>query len=297
MSLVFNMVGGGGGSGGILTVNAPPAVTVTVTNDDKTYTRIASADGVAVFKGLASGTWYVSIADADHDPTEPVAVKINADYEITLAFFAAYINITYPAGSTCKATCGTLEIFAPDTSGTWALTVPNAGTWTIYATDGTREKTTTVSIFAAGESASVLLKYELILFDNGDACTNVTGGWVTGYGGGSTATVGSSYIQLLNVASEDRGARVATKNAVDTSAYNWLKMEYTCSGATQYDFMGLWSTSAIPYNGSAYAARKSITNTSSKIVLELDISGVTSDYHVGMLGGYGVTKIYKVWLE
>lgn len=297
MSLVFNMVGGGSGSGGILTVNAPAGATVTVTNNEKTYTRTANSDGVAVFKGLASGTWYVSIDDADHDPTEPVAVEINADYTITLAFFAATINITYPAGSTCRATYGSYEFTAPDTSGTWTLIVPSRGTWTIYATDGTNEKTATVTITTAGENQNVTLNYQLILFDNGDQCTSVTGGWVTGSGSGSVSTIGSSYIRLYILGSENRGARVATKNKVDTGSYSWLKMEYTASGSTSYDYMGLWSTSSIPYDAAGYAARKSITNASSKTTLELDISGVTSSYHVGMLGGFGDLRIYKVWLE
>lgn len=193
MSLVFNMVGGGGGTGGTLTVNAPAGATVTVTNNEKTYTRTANSNGVAVFKGLASGTWYVSIDDADHDPTEPVTVEIVADYEVTVTFFAATINVTYPAGSTCKATYGSYEFTAPDTSGTWTLIVPSRGTWTIYATNGASEKTATVTITTAGENQSVTLTYTTYYFKAGEG-QKVT--FVKGNAANASVTVNNSYVYI-----------------------------------------------------------------------------------------------------
>lgn len=48
--------GASGGEGGTLKVNAPPLVVVTITNKaGKTKTKTANADGMAIFKGLASG--------------------------------------------------------------------------------------------------------------------------------------------------------------------------------------------------------------------------------------------------
>lgn len=62
--------GTGGGEGGTLKVNAPPMVAVTITNKaGKTKTKTANADGMAIFKGLASGKWNVTIVNSDGKPT------------------------------------------------------------------------------------------------------------------------------------------------------------------------------------------------------------------------------------
>ena len=52
---------GGGGSGGTLTVTAPANVTVTVSKDGKSKIKNSGTSGVVVFKGLANGTWKVTI--------------------------------------------------------------------------------------------------------------------------------------------------------------------------------------------------------------------------------------------
>lgn len=72
--------GGGGGTGATLTVTAPAGCTVTVSKDGKTKTKTAGADGVAVFNGLASGEWTLTISDGSH--TVQKTVTITADYAV-----------------------------------------------------------------------------------------------------------------------------------------------------------------------------------------------------------------------
>ncbi len=148
---------GGGGVGGVLTVTAPAGVVVEVSKDGKTKRKTSNAEGIAVFKGLATGTWQLTITDGQQTSTKSVA--ITADYSAVIAFFAATINITYPAGSTCTCTDGTTTMTAPDTSGTWACIVPNTGTWTVTITDGNRTKSSSVSITADGQGKSLTLSY------------------------------------------------------------------------------------------------------------------------------------------
>lgn len=126
---LYGFGGGSGGTGASLTVNAPAGCTVTVSKDGKAKTKVAGTDGVTVFKGLATGAWTVSISDGEQ--TAQKSVAITADYSTAITFFAATIHITYPAGSTCKATNGATTLTAPGTSGTWDCVVPNAGTWII----------------------------------------------------------------------------------------------------------------------------------------------------------------------
>lgn len=157
--------GGGGTTGATLTVTAPAGVTVTAAKDGKSKTKAAGADGTAVFKGLSTGNWTVTITDGTKTATKTVTVT--ADYSTTINFFAATINVTYPAGSTCTATDGTTTLTAPDTSGTWACIVPNAGTWTVSCTDGTKTKSITVHISTDGEAKSVTLGYTEYLVKSG----------------------------------------------------------------------------------------------------------------------------------
>ena len=172
------MVGGGaGGAGGgaTLVVSSPANVSVTVSKDDKSYTKNSDSLGSTTFKGLATGTWTVTISGNGQTATKTIG--ITADYAITITFFSATINVTYPAGSTCTATDGSTTLNAPDTTGMWVCIVPNAGTWTVSCTNGTENASTTVSITADGQSATVKLAYDLVLYDSGDQYTDITGGW------------------------------------------------------------------------------------------------------------------------
>lgn len=165
MGTCFLHGNGGGTTGATLTVTAPAGATVTAAKDGKSKTKVAGADGVVIFKGLESGKWSLTISDGTHTATNNIT--ITADYAITMAFFAATISVTYPVGSTCTATDGTTTLTAPDTTGSWACIVPNAGTWTVSCTDGTKTKSITVDISTDGESKSVTLGYSEYLVKSG----------------------------------------------------------------------------------------------------------------------------------
>ena len=163
--MIFNMVGGGGGSGATLVVSSPANVSVTVSKDDKSYTKNSGSLGSSTFKGLATGTWTVTISGNGQTATK--TIEITADYAITIAFFSASINITYPANSTCVVTNSSGQTVASDTNTgtstkTWTATVNATGTYTITATatDGSgKSKSQSVSITADGQSESVTLTY------------------------------------------------------------------------------------------------------------------------------------------
>lgn len=80
--------------------------------------------------------------------------------------FAA-IGVTYPAGSTLTCTNGTSTLTAKTTSGQWAFAIPEAGTWTVTATDGSNSKSQSVSINSEGQFESVELSYALVIIENG----------------------------------------------------------------------------------------------------------------------------------
>ena len=170
---LYGFGGSGDGTGGKLIVTAPAGVTVTISKDGKTKTKVSDAEGIAVFKGLATGDWTVTITDGAQTATKTVTVT--ADYSTDITFFSATINVTYPAGSTCTATDGVTTLTAPDTSGFWACVVENAGEWTFTVQKHALTWKKTVSITNSDQTIDV--EFSEYVYDNGafaDGCSYVT---------------------------------------------------------------------------------------------------------------------------
>lgn len=305
---------GGGGSGCILTITAPANVTVTVSKDGKTKTKNSGTSGVVVFKGLASGTWTLTITDGSQTSSKPVVVT--ADYSTVIAFFAATINITYPAGSTCTCSDGTTTLSAPDTSGTWACIVPNAGTWTAAATDGVENTSETVSITTDGQIVAIELSYLLWLYKSGNTYNAVTGGWSVSKHpstGGSFDGVLTLNADSMLLSTEVWGGSVGyanafTNNSIDLTGVNTLKFKITGIGNTAYSDkegntrkfrFGLVVANERPTKQNpTFAANMNILATGEYSV---DVSAVTTGY-VGIwitTGGYIKTTltISEIWGE
>lgn len=305
---------GGGGTGGTLTVTAPANVTVTVSKDGKSKIKNSGTSGVVVFKGLASGTWTLAITDGSQTSSKPVVVT--ADYSTVIAFFTATINITYPAGSTCTCSDGTTTLSAPDTSGTWACIVPNAGTWTAAATDGVENTSESVSITTDGQIVAIELSYLLWLYKSGNTYNAVTGGWSVaehGSTGGSFDSVLTLNDDSMLLSTEVWGGSVAyanafTNNSIDLTGVNTLKFKITGIGNTAYSdkegnthkfrFSLVVANERPTKQTPTFAADMKILATGEYSV---DVSAVTTGY-VGIwitTGGYIKTTltISEIWGE
>lgn len=309
--MIFNMVGGGGGSGATLVVSSPANVSVTVSKDDKSYTKNSGSLGSTTFKGLATGTWTVTISGNGQTATK--TIEITADYSITIAFFSATINITYPANSTCVVTNSGGTTIASNTNTessakTWTATVGATGTYTVTATatDGSgKTKSTTVSITTDGQSESVTLSYELYLYKNGDKCTDVGGDWSLrkGYAEGVSVSYKTDYAQL-NVAAETNqymGNGFWYKN-LDITNYSKLCAIVTYNTvANSGNLMIAVCNSATDTPISSNVARKDIGSASATVPFELDISSITGSKYIG-IGTHmaetnsGTAKIQAVYL-
>ena len=305
----------GGGSGGTLTVTAPANVTVTVSKDGKTKTKNSGTSGVVAFKGLASGTWTVTITG--DGKTAQKNVVVTADYSTVIAFFTATINITYPAGSTCTCSDGTTTLSAPDTSGTWACIVPNAGTWTAAATDGVENTSESVSITTDGQIVAIELSYLLWLYKSGNTYNAVTGGWsVSKHSstGGSFDGVLTLNADSMLLSTEVWGGSVGyanafTNNSIDLTGVNTLKFKITGMGnnttysdkegyTRKFRFSLVVANERPTKQTPTFAADLKILATGEYSV---DVSAVTTGY-VGIwitTGGYIKTTltISEIWGE
>lgn len=276
-----NAGSGGGGSGGTLTVTAPAGVTVTISKDGKEKRKKVGSDGLATFKGLKTGTWTVVISDETQtSPARNVAVV--ADYEVTMAFFAASIATTFPEGSTCVCSDGITTITAPNTTGSYTFTVPNTGTWTLTCTDGTDTATDTVEITADGQSESVELTYfDGYLFNYGSVNENITGGWKKD--GGGTITTKADGSIVAKPTEEYAAAIYHTKNKIDLTKFSTITMNGIMweTNGWYRTHICVWSAVTYgKYTSGLVASVKGDSNSAKDYTL--DVSGLSGSYYIGI---------------
>ena len=274
--MIFNMTGPGS-SGGKLTVTTPGAgITVAAARDGKTKTKVSDSEGLAVFMGLESGDWVLTITDGSQTSV-PVPITIKTDYAAVLTFFAATIHVTYPAGSVCTATDGAITLTAPDTGGTWDCTVPNAGTWTVTVVD--KGWTKTVNMTNSGQSVNVNLTC-VYLYNYGDQCTDVTGGWEsrTMFGVFNVnKNTDNIYIEAVETAAGGGGV-IFTNNKIALTG-NELILTFSSSRINKTDTILFVSDNA---STDSIVAQIALGKTGDNVTAVLDISGLSGEYQVGV---------------
>lgn len=263
----------GGGAGGNLKVIALAGVAVTVTKGSKVKQKVADAAGVAMFTGLETGTWTVTLPADVSPPTR--TVDIDVDYVVVIAYFSATINITYPAGSTCTCSDGTTTLSAPDTSGTWACIVPNAGTWTVTSTSGTETDSKAATITTDGQSISVELSYALFLFKPNAPSDIIAGEWEMP----ANSTVTAEAELAVNSVNNFNGGRiisVRTKGQIDLTEYSTLQATCKASGGSD--------TKLEVYSGSSVVASTAIGTDLTTVTV--DISALSGLHSIGFGGNH-----------
>ena len=308
MAIGKTNAGGSSGSGGTLTVTGIAGDIVTVSKDGKTYTRTFNSSGVAVFKGLSTGTWTVTMTNSAGQ-TATRTVEITADYSLTIAYFSATIAITYPANSACIIKNSSGVQVASDTNAgtsekTWTAIVGATGTYTIIATvmdSSGKTKSTTVSITTDGQSESVTLTYGLYIFKNGSGLTS--GYSIKSNSMTSAPTVSSDTISWSGNSSSG-GVAFYIDPAVALSGYTKLCVDFECSynygGNYGMGFgVGTDAAASTTINNTNWTAK--VTSTAQGAIarntVQCDISALTDSEYIKVVGSYSAGKIYNIWLE
>lgn len=263
----------GGGAGGNLKVIALAGVAVTVTNGSKVKQKVADAAGVAMFTGLETGAWTVTLPADVSPPTR--TVDIDVDYVVVIAYFSATINITYPAGSTCTCSDGTTTLSAPDTSGTWTCIVPNAGTWTVTSTSGAETDSKAVTITTDGQSTSVELSYALFLFKPNAPSDIIAGEWEIP-GKGTVTAEAELTVNSVNAYNSNRIFSARTKGQIDLTEYSTLQATCKASGGS--------NTKLEVYSGSSVVASTAIGTDLTTVTV--DISALSGLHSIGFGGSH-----------
>ena len=290
--------GGGGQGGGRIRVYVDPGsqVTLTQTYGGKTKTAVADSSGQALFKGLDGGQWE-AVATLNGQTAKGSTI-VSLDYDLHLTYFTATINITYPAGLTCKATNGSTTLTAPDTSGTWACTVNKKGPWTITAGDWSAEADMTTS----GQTEAVRVARWIV--KNGvPTDIGYSAPLVSQYP--VTITPADGYLNLNNTSG---GSGVVSNVKVDISAAKMIIADVdiiTVTNAGNYaNFKGvglaLSAGKGYAYTSEANNGIKSVklSTKTGRQKMQLDVENITGDWYVGFcLQQKNSINLYSLYAE
>lgn len=138
-----------------LSVTAPAGSSITVTDGTTTLT---GTGGTVTFSLPNYGTWNITATLSGQSASGSVSVDAVKQYSVSLSYFSATINVTFPSGSTCTCKNGSTTLTATGTP--YAFPVPNAGTWEVKSTNGSETATQNVSISTSGQTVNVTLSYK-----------------------------------------------------------------------------------------------------------------------------------------
>lgn len=191
----------------------------------------------------------------------------------------AVIAVTYPEGSICTCSDGTKTMKAKDTSGKALFNVA-VGEWTVTATDGSSTASKAVSITYEGQVESVSLSYTQYLYNKGDECKDITGGWggtnPSTYFGTGTVTKNADNINVSISSMQSIFAH--TINKISLTGINTIYANIL--GASNPDSNRVVSVFAVGTTlGGSYAAIASI-DSSTKGYISIDVSALEGDYYV-----------------
>lgn len=220
---------------------------------------------------------------------------------VTVAAVYAVIGVTYPSGSVCTCTNGTLTLTAKDTSGKAIFVIPSAGTWTVTAVSGSKSTSKTVSITAEGQVETVTLMYGLYIFKNGSGLTS-------GYSIKSNSIISAPTVSGDTISwsgdSSSGGVAFYIDPAVALSGYTKLCVDFECSynygGNYGMGFgVGTDAATSLIITNTSWTAK--VTSTAQGIIarntVQCDISALTDSEYIKIVGSYSAGKVYNIWLE
>lgn len=219
------------------------------------------------------------------------------------------IVVTAPTGSivTCT-TPGGIIIQGVEISGTWTFAdLPGLGTYTVNAALGTQSKTKSVVVDRAG-MFEVNIFYRLYLYNLGDECVDVTGGWTN-----QDYKYTADGVEINCDPAEKREDNIyfwlsfyglkaigfGTSNQIDFTGYSKLKVDWYRRIGNLHPSIFVSTTKNT--NWSKYVGGGNTPTTRS--ISELDVSDISGNYYV-----FAVVQkeyedsarsgaIYQIWLE
>ena len=233
--------------------------------------------------------------------------KITGTFEAADPY--AIIGVTYPSGSVCTCSNGSVTLTAKDTTGKALFVIPSAATWTVKAVSGSKSTSKAVSITAEGQVETVTLMFETILWEAGsDQNTSLTGGFAvndTNY-----VTIGDSTVTII-------GNRTYFGEGSNNWSYsgNFYTKQKVAKGEFEYFCVNVITNTGTKTGNNAWLyAADQYNFTENNTIARLEIPVTTGETGVFRMPLTGVTsavlgiRVYgfmdeqtivtdKIWLE
>lgn len=288
---------GGSSAGGILTVIAPEGSTIEVVKGNRKYVKTG---GTAIFRGLETGEWTVTIKRNEQIATQKI--EINANYELVMAYFNATIVTTFPTDCT-SVTCtkGDIVFSVPSgslSSGEYTFNIPEVGEWVLYATNGTKEKSVTVSVIEE-KAYTVDIKFTLVLYDSGSEYPESTGEWSVTSSSGEYADaceITKNAKNMVFFAGYHSTASFSHSKPIDMSKYATLHIlgKFDDKSTGESGTAGISTSNS----GEEFNASVSMSGDSGNVQRDVDLSNVnTNAYFKIYMKDTCQFTASKIWLD
>ena len=203
----------------------------------------------------------------------------------------AIIGVTYPEGSVCTCSNGSVTLSAKDTTGKALFVIPTAGTWTVKAVKGSQSASKAVSITAEGQVATAELAYDYIIFSNETGLNSV----YSDGGGGAAVTVStdSNGIKILTFPTGGYGGMAYIKPSIDLTKYATLKISGYAGANRRFC---VWSQTPNS-NNTGIVASATMSAGSAPSSYTIDVSILSCNCYLGTEYAVSSTRIYDLRLE
>lgn len=293
MSEIFGAALMGGGSGpAFAAIGAiyPVGAVCTCSYNGQTLTA-KDTSGRALFLVPSAGQWLVKATNGGQEVEDTVSITTQGQVaSVTLAFFSATIVCTFPVDCTsvtCTKDSTVLSVPSGSlSSGSYTFDIPEPGDWVLYATNGMKEKTVTVTV-AEEKAYSAKLTFELVLFDGGDV-SEVTGGWESSGSGGSASANSKITLSVSDDTGYVKSRTLTTKNSIDLTDFSMLKASVQSANGTCSMSAGSSATKNISNSGEVSL---DIKNISAKREISFSVSAWLNSTPSSNL------TVTRVWLE
>lgn len=204
------------------------------------------------------------------------------------------LRVSAPSGTkSVTATKDGVATRAKEVDGLWIFDGLSVGIWTIALDVNGTTKEVEYSV----EIPEIGVALELTLYDNGDIVESSGGFSLNTYGG--TALTESTYNGVVNIRGQsDSAGAYLTNKIIDVSGFKAL--QYKCgrggNGTVNVVLMPVGATSV---DDAEVSKSVTIFNTTPTQLEEMDISGITGKYQIGVSvkGSSGTINCYIAYMH
>ena len=194
----------------------------------------------------------------------------------------AIIGVTYPEGSVCTCSNGSVTLSAKDTTGKAMFIIPTKGTWTVKAVSGNKTASQAVEITAEGQVETVELSFALQIVKDGVLISgmNLDGLLRPSRPGILAQKDGYVEYSLEDNYSSGRAYSVKTNMAL----YNTLYIDWIPHSGENGAAVGLASNIGISTEDELkriFQYSSKATQNNARQTTTLDVSSANSEYYVG----------------